>query len=209
MYRVIVNESMLAPGLSPTRPFQTQAGAYTVPNTTTLFVVGQQMRIFGQSGVIPGAATPFDDELSDVCGYIMGVNGAVQESVMFQNAPVESAATRQAFESTVPVSFPQGESGRAAAGRTPPAAFNRAAVGAFASTAGQGTSLRPPLNDAIAQQGSGPWTVIAHENSRVSMDLVIYRRILLPVAFFQFQFWGYMVPKTLATYLLASSRPSV
>ncbi len=209
MYRTLVNESVLSSGLGPNRPFQTQMGSYTVPSGLTYFIFGQEVRLFGQDGVSPGTSRPLDGQMTDIMGYTLNLNGNVQESTLWQLDPVDSQVTRQAFD---PKPFVATKTGPTALEgrlftRNVAAQFNRASAGSFASTSGQGMSLRPFLSNAEAQ-GTGPWTVVAQSGTQVSMDLVVFRRVMMPVTFWQAQHWGYVMPSNMASYLLKTISPS-
>lgn len=219
MYRRLPEGGMFDATVSPNRPFQFELGAFKVPDLYTLILFDMRPDIYRLSGLDPGDAVPVESRrFSNIMGFSINVDQHQQGNVDFQLDPVAIQTTaQQAFTPQAQMGPGSASAGFASlnadfvvvgpGAQPPPAAsFNIAQANSFAAAGNVGTALLPqrptrygPLNV--------PFTFIARSNSVVQLNCLIFRRLPSPVAFFEYDIAGMLVPELWIDQIIECSKP--
>lgn len=199
LYRVLPEEGWFSPAVSPSRPIQFQLGSFEVPKNQALWLFDYQFNVYRPSGVDPGDwVQAAQGRYSNVMGFDVTVSGSRESNLSYQLDPAPVGLGRQSFET--PVTAPGGR------GVATAAAFDRARVNSFASTAGAGTSLLPVRRQTQGPAG-GPFTFVVGEGAQVALSCVIFNTVTSPIACIQGRQAGYLIHQNLSKSLLNRVRP--
>lgn len=185
LYRRLPEEAMFSPDVSPEKPFVGELGAFRVPNSMVLMIFDLRPDIYRFSGVDPTDFLPVESRsLASKVGFEVTVDQVHPGNVQFQLDPIPfQQGASQAFQP--PPGNPQQPQ--------PQAAFNIAAANRFANAAGAGLSLLPQRPTRYGAR-SIPFTLYVRSNSVFQARLVVFRRLRRPVAFFEYDIAGILVP---------------
>jgi len=171
---------------SPQRPVRIPLSSFRVPDNQALLIYDFKPRIYRFSGLDPFDYVQIDPEsLSAQVGWDFRIGTDRQGNTQFQLLPIAG---------TLPLQR---------AGQSNAAAFAKAAANAGASSA-VGTGLVPQRRERFGSPAPAPWTLIATDGNTVESAAVVFRPIGQPIAFFEFSYSGYQVPRSLATKLFES-----
>lgn len=195
MYRVLPEGTWFDPSVSPQKPVQFELGAFTVPPGTNLWLFDYEFTVFRQSGIDPADIVPAEEgRFSGVLGFDLNFSGRRMTNLMYQLDPVAVQISRPTFQPAV------GQ-------RAVAAQFNVAASQNFASNASPGLSLLPVTS---RRQGArdAPFTLVAGEGDRVSLNAVIFRPVPSPIVTIQGRSAGFLLHTNVSQALMNRLRPT-
>jgi len=194
LYRVLPDGSWFDPNISPSNPIQFEIGAFTVPSNCDLWLFDYEFTVFRQSGTDPGDIVPAEEgRFSGVMGFDINFSGRRLSSLLFQIDPVPVQTLQPTFQPPI-------------GARASSSQFDSSATQSFASTAGQGQSLLPVTSRRYGPRDA-PWTLVAHQGDRVSLNVVIFKPLPTPVATIQGRSAGYLLHTNASASLIARLRP--
>lgn len=193
-YRTLPEDSWFDPNVSPKRPVQFELGAFEVPKNQHLWLFDYEFSVFRLSGVDAGDIVQAENgRYSGVMGFDLNFSGKRLTNILFQLDPIPSVLARPTFNP------PTG-------GRAVPSQFNQAAAQSFAANSSQGLSLLPVRSNKMGARGA-PFTLVAREGDRVSMNCVIFKPIPSPIAAVQARSAGYLIHSQISNTLINRLRP--
>lgn len=198
LYRKLPEEAFYE-GISPSRPFTFELGAYKVPQAMTLWLTDYEFRVLRLSGADPG------DVLYAEAGRFSGQMGF--DVRVSQKRPGDLAYELDAAPiANVGEEFRQ-QRGQAVR-RFPSATdtFDEAQANSFASTAGQGSSLLP-VRTNVQGPRSGPFTMHVQEGQNVALICSIFRPLQTPIAAIEGRLAGFQLAQNLAITLVNRVNP--
>lgn len=196
LYRRLPEEGMFDPGVSPSRPFAFELGAFRVPERMVIGIYDLRPDIYRFSGIDPGDFVPIESRrFSSVLGFQVLVNQANHGNSLFQldPAPIQTTSL-QAFAP------PPNQ-------RQPQASFNIAAANSFANTAGAGVALMPQRQRGYGPEGM-PFTLFARPGEVVQVRCVIFRPVPSPIAFIEYDIGGFLFPEMWIDKVLRCIEPT-
>jgi hypothetical protein len=198
LYRRLPEEGMFSAGVSPSRPFAFELGAFRVPDNMLLMLFDLRPDIYRFSGLDAGDFVPVEARrFGSIMGFQVTIDQRQQGNTAFELDPIAIQTTSlQAF---APTSTERGVA--------PQAAFNIAAASSFANTAGAGTGLLPQRPTRWGPL-SVPFTLMARSGSVVQCRCVIFHPVPSPIAFIEYDIAGMLVPAQWGDEMLRAARPS-
>jgi hypothetical protein len=202
------------------RNFVFELGAFEVPQQMAFLLLDYSFQIHRLSGAVAGDTVPLERErLATLLGYDVKINETRKGNLLFELDPQPISATQEAFApqqtggtiiGTSPTragivpTFPSGSGPQPAT----PAQFAAANFQRVASPAGPGLSLLP---QRPTRQGAldVPFTYVAYENQRVAFQVVIFKPIPIPLAFFEVDVTGMLVPQNVLADMFEGMKPCV
>lgn len=216
LYRRLPEGGMFDPSVSPNRPFQFELGAFKVPDFYSLLIFDMRPDIYRLSGIDPGDAVPVESRrFSSVMGFSINVDQYQKDNIAFQLDPIaiQTTATQAFTAQQTPgpgSSFALVNADFVVVGPPaappPPAAFNIAQANSFAAATNVGTATLPQRPTRYGAHNV-PFTLIARSNSTVQLTCTIFKRLPSPVAFFEYDIAGMLVPETWIEQLIECSKP--
>lgn len=195
LFRALPEDTWSNINLNPQRPIKFELGAFTVPKGQIFFLMDYEFVALEQSGLDPfdfQQADPY--RFSGFMGFDVRIGGRLMSNLFYQLDPAPVQFARPSFER--PIGVP----------RAGPAEFNRAAANSFGSVAGEGTSLLPVRSNVQGPRAL-PFTMIGQGGDKVSLSVVIFRRITAALAGIQGSVSGYSIHENTASALLNRIRP--
>lgn len=188
LWRRLPEQGVFSASLNFANPLSIQMGVFRVPRSQTLLLFDLRPDVYTFSGVdpfdtVPVAARRFSTQM----GWDVTVDGQRVGNTKFELNPVARTAEQPA-PSTLP--------NRAGS----PAEFAAARAAAFGASLGTGTALQPQRPDRFGPREL-PLTLWVNEGSSFAASASIFRRILFPIAFFEFDLAGLLLPSELASTL--------
>jgi hypothetical protein len=197
LYRKLPEEAMFNPRLSPSKPFEFELGSFRVPDGQQFWFTDYSFSILRQSGVDPGDVVYAEEgRFSGVLGFDVTVTGKRMSDLLYQLDPQPTSLTREQF---APPRATISESNA-------PDAFDAAAAGDFASTAGPGNSLLPVRPEVQGPRG-GPFTMVVHEGQYVTLSAVVFRPVTTPIASIEGRLAGFLIHTNMSETLVNRMRP--
>jgi len=197
LYRRLPEEGMFQASVNPDRPFVFELGAFQCPQTFGLLLFDLRPDIYRFSGIDPGDTVPVESRrFSSILGFELRIDGQHPGNTMFQLDPVPIQTTQEAFTAPIipgnpgPVLTELG----LVLPFNPASRFNIAAASSFAAASGAGTSLMPQRPQGYGPT-SVPFTLLVRANQVVQLRCVIFRPIPSPVAFFEYDIGGLLLPE--------------
>lgn len=196
LYRILPEDSWFQPSVSPGNPIQFELGSFTVPNSQHYWLFDYEFSIFRFSGLDAGDILKSEaGRYSGVMGFDVTIDGRRPSHLLYQLDPQPAQLQRQTF-----ISF------NAQGGTNNNSAFNRSTAQSFAATASQGTSVLPVRRAMQGPEGM-PFTFIARQQAKVSLSIIIFKRVLTPIAAVEGRHAGYLLQSSLAESLILRMRP--
>jgi hypothetical protein len=191
LWRILPEEGMYHPGVSPDRPCVLEIGAFKVQDTMAVVIFDLRPDIYRLSGVDAGDYVPVEARrFNGVLGFDLTVNGRRSYTDMtFQLDPVASP-----LRGTLAFQADPGSSDFFAAP-------SLSAAASFASSAGAGNALQP---NRPRRPGSPsvPYCIYARSGQVVQARLVVFRPVPSPLACIEYSVQGITIPaQTLETTL--------
>lgn len=207
---------------TPERNFIFELGSFEVPQQMAFVLLDYSFNIHRLSGAAAGDTVPIERErLATLMGYDVKINNTRKGNLMYELDPQPIEATQEAFApqqtggtilsapsapptpGVLPI-FPDGSGPQPAT----PLQFSAASFQRVASPAGPGLSLLPQRPQ---RQGARdvPFTYVATENQRVTFEVVIFKPIPIPLAFFEVDATGMLVPQNVLSDMFDGMKPCV
>lgn len=194
LHRVLPDEAWFTSNVSPSAPINAEIGAYQVPKGLHLWLFDYEFIVGVFSGLDAGDTREAEDgRFGTQLGFDLAVNGRRRSDLLFQLDPVPVSVNRQSFDPKV--GTPQRVD-----------AFTRATFQSFGSNTQAGTSLLPARRK---RQGalSVPFVIVANQEERVSMVVVIFNPVTTPLPYIQASISGILVPVNLSIEYQQRMRP--
>lgn len=194
LWRRLPEQGIHSGGLSPARPLTLDLGAFRVAGRQEVWLFNLRPDIYKFSGLDPNDYVPVEPRrFSGQVGWDPRVNGQRLGNTYFELQPMP----RQ-----------QQQSGRTTGPGTiaPAAEFAAARANAFARSAGAGTGLQPQRHERYGPEEL-PLTVRVTEGATFTAAAVVFRPITTPIAFFEFDMAGVILPSSLAATILDAIKP--
>lgn len=195
-YRVLAEDSMFSPELSPQRPFTFEIGSYRVPNSMALALYDYEFTAGAFSGVSAGNTVPLEEgSFSTVWGFDITINESRPVNATYELDPVPIVGGKRAYqEPTVTTT------------RSPVQQFDIDASNSFAAA---GASARATLPFRTNRSGprQGPWTQVAPQGSSVSVKCIIFQPLPQPIPYVQACIRGYLMPVTVLDIFMKNIQP--
>ena len=215
------------------RPYQAVVFAYTVPHETTLALCGATTRPYTFDPLAAGDAIPLENRrLSLSLGYdltfstagrlgnvqagVIPIEADIQANVAYPNIPTQSVGfaplpsqsnngEASVFLQTVNTAygvslFEQQQTDGTPGNATPENPRQ------FVLTAG-GSGVQPQDQDHKQGPEDMPFTYLVKEGESVTMSVVAFAPVRIPLAFIEAVLVGYLLPKTSLEALLQRMRP--
>jgi len=196
LYRILPDDSWFQPSVGPGNPIQFEIGSFTVPNSQHYWLFDYEFSVFRFSGVDAGDFLKAEaGRFAGVMGFDITINGHRPSHLLYQLDPQPAQIQKQSF-----VTF------NAQGGTNNNSAFNRSTAQSFAATASQGTSVLP-VRRAMQGAENVPFTFVAPQQSKVSLSVIIFKRIKSPIAAIEARHGGYLLQSSLSQTLQFRMRP--
>lgn len=198
LFRRLPEEGIHDPNVSPTRPFVFECGAFRVPPQQMLLLFDLRPDIYRFTGVAPNDVVPVEARrFAGQVGFDITIDGIRPGNTKFELEPIQRQAGLefQPNQGTDSVDNP-GQ-------LPPPSAFVQARANRFGAASGAGLSLLPQRPFRYGAS-SLPLTLLVSENQSFAVHVVVFRPILAPIAFFEFDMAGVLMPLVLAREVLGS-----
>jgi len=196
LYRILPDDSWFQPTVGPGNPIQFELGAFTVPNSQHYWLFDYEFSVFRFSGVDAGDFLKAEaGRFSGVMGFDITINGNRPSHLLYQLDPQPAQIQKQTFTTFNPQGATNNNS-----------AFNRSTAQSFAATASQGTSVLP-VRRAVQGAENVPFTFIAKEQDKVSLSVIIFKRVKSPIAAVEARHGGYLLQSSLSQTLQFRMRP--
>lgn len=196
LFRRLPEDGIHDPTISPVRPFKFECGAFRVPSQQALLLFDLRPDIYRFSGVDPNDAVPVEARrFGSQVGFEITVDGNHPGNTRFELEPIrrQTGLEFQPNQGTDTVDNP---------GTLPPAsAFVQARANRFGAASGAGLSLLPQRPFRYGPS-SLPLTLVITENQSFAIHVVVFKPIQTPIAFFEFDMAGILLPLQLAGALL-------
>jgi hypothetical protein len=197
LYRKLPEEGMFSPGVSPSRPFVFELGAFKVPDAMAVMLFDLRPDIYRFSGIDAGDYVPVEARrFSSIMGFDVQVDQRPQGNIQFQidPAPIDFQG-QQAFASQAGVNQTT-------------TVLNISAASSFANVAGTGNSLNPQRPTRYGAL-SIPFTLFARSRQTVQIRCVIFRPVPSPIAFIEYDIAGILLPEKYMDEMLKQVKPCV
>lgn len=217
LYRRYPNEAVYA--ATPERNARFTLGTFQVPTAMAFVMTDYRFDIYRQNGATPGDYVPIEERrLSTQVGYDVSVNAFRRDNINYQLDPSAITAANKARAPGAPFggSIDNGATFNglqpAPSGwpmSSPPRGSNaaqraRARQRAVTGPSGVGTATLPQRTEHVGARNL-PYTMIVKETDVVSFDVVVWRPIPIPLAFFEVTCAGLLMPaQDLSSYLLGA-----
>jgi len=218
LYRKLPEEGMFS--ATPQRNFKFELGAFQVPGQMTFAFVDYSFRVYRLSGAAPGDTVPLESgRLSTLMGFDVTIDAYRKGNLQYQLDPTPIEATKEAYVpppsagTIASGSFGQGGTRTGIAAIAPSAPpqgasqvqFNAAPFARSAAPGGAGLSLMPQRSE---RQGPLPlpFTYLVESNQRVQFQCTIFKSIPIPLAFFEVDVTGLLIPSNVVASLMHGLR---
>lgn len=205
-FRKLAEQAMFT--ASPERPFKFELGSIVVPKNQALLIADYSFAIHRLSGAAAGDTVPLEPErLSTLLAFDFTVNANRAATLRMEIDPVPIEATKEAYlsQQTGGTVFP-GAPGGAGLARANALQFNLARYARSVVPAGAGLAALPNRPGRAGPRDM-PFTQYAVENQRVQGTCTIFRPIPIPLAFFQLDVSGFLMPINTMRQILKSLEP--
>lgn len=191
---------------SPAAPFQFELGAISVPQQMVLVVLDYRFEIYIPSGVIAGDTQPLPPRrLSTSVGYDVKFSDRRLDNVNYELTPSNPNVAAQ--ETYAPYQnggiIPGGQIAGASA-----AEFQRLRGDNQRVATASGLSTLPQRERRDAQLAM-PFTYVVNSNQRVNLNVVVFNAIPYPIAFFEGELSGLMLPAHSFSAFIKEMNPCV
>lgn len=188
LWRRLPEQGIFSANLNFSNPLSIPMGTFRVPPRQTLLLFDLRPDVFTFSGADPFDWVPVANRrFSGQMGWDITIDGQRLGNTKFELNPIARVAEQPQ---------PSQLSGRAGT----PAEFAAARAAQFGASLGTGTALQPQRPERFGPREL-PLTLWVNEGSTFAVSASIFRRILFPIAFFEFDLAGLLVPAELAATL--------
>lgn len=163
---------------TPNNPVKFELGTIEVPKNMSFVVLDTRFALYVPTG-IPGDVEELEDRrLALSVGWDMTFLNQRQDNATYNIQPSDPSVNANGAYQTQEA--------------TSQAQFAQIAANGFAGTTGTGLATLPQRHRRDSQF-TMPFTYIVQQNNRVSLSAVVFRRVPLPLAFFEGAITGLMV----------------
>jgi hypothetical protein len=191
-------EQGLHSGVSPTRPFIIELGSFRVPKDRALLIYDFRPDVYRFSGIDPNDWVPVESGRFQQITYDVVVNGNHRPgNKEFEIQPIPRQFQSNEFINPLPTDPEQ---------PFPQTLFNQARFNQFGSAAGAGMALLPQRAFRYGARNA-PFTLFLNQNDTFTARAVFWRPVMSPLAFIEFDFAGFELPKNTALDILSCFNP--
>jgi hypothetical protein len=188
LWRRLPEQGIFSASLNFTNPLSIPMGSFRVPRTQALLLFDLRPDVYTFSGVDPFDWVPVTSRrFAGQMGWDITIDGQRLANTLYELNPVARTQDNPT-PSTTPASVAS------------QAEFSRVRAAQFGTSLGAGTALQPQRPERYGPREL-PLTLWVKEGSTFAASAAIFRRILFPVAFFEFDLAGILMPAELATSL--------
>lgn len=202
VFRRLPEQGIHSPTISTQKPFVLELGSFQVPKEMALLLFDIRPDVYRFSGIDPNDAVPFEARrFGSQMGYDFTINGSHQGKTRFELEPIprQEGLAFSPLLGTDTLNNP---------GYLPrPSAFAQARANRFGASSGAGLALMPQRHFRYGPT-SLPLTLMLSENDVAEFKAVIFKPIQSPVAFFEMDMAGLLMPLNKAKALLECIRLS-
>lgn len=220
LYRKLPEQGMFQ--ATPERNFKFELGAYQVPANYGLLVIDYRFDIYRLSGAVAGDTVPIEARrLSTLLAYDWKISASRMANLRMEIDPVPIQATKEAY-------VPQATGGVIASGsgqinnqdaslvfapssvpqRATQAQFNLANFARSTTPGGLGLSGLPQRTSHLGPLAL-PFNAVIPENDTIQFEVVIFRGIPIPIAFFELDVTGLLIPMNVINDMMDGMKPCV
>lgn len=221
LFRKLPNEGVFT--ATPQKNFKFTLGSFIVPPSMSFCLVDYRFDIYRLNGAVAGDFVPIEERrLSTQIGYDVNIDQFRKGNLDYQlepsiitpdedavtDAPTGGIDASSPFGPIPPqIGNPDFPTGNAPRGATA-ADFARARSISAASPAGTGTSTLPQRTQ---RQGALPlpFTVVVEANYRLKFEVIAFRPVPIPLAFFEVGLTGVLLPQNELKALFKGMQPCV
>jgi hypothetical protein len=199
IWRRLPEQGIHSTTVTPERPISIPMGAFRVPKQQALLLFDLRPDIYTFSGLDPNDWVPVEERrFSGQIGWDVTVDGTRQANTYYELQPLPRQSNQVGLGD---VSTP--DPGTLA----PASAFAAARANAFGASLGAGTALQPQRHQRYGPE-SLPLTLWVKEGQTFTASAGVFRRIMSPIAFFEFGLAGILMPANLAADIFEEIQPS-
>lgn len=196
------NEAWYAPERAVNNPTRAEVLSYAVPPDTCVLITSYNFQAYAFSSIVAHGAVPIPDgELRGQMGFQFLVRGKVPGVTNFQIEPIPSTFARRQFRPPVTNRMRRPN-------ETVPGDFARKRATEYGAAAGTGTTLLPPREGRHGDLAT-PAAFAVYDGEQVTMSLVVYRPVGIPLSFVEGKICGYIGPRTVLDKLLFDLQNSI
>lgn len=198
MFRTQSEAAFYDPNLSPERPLAFTVGSFRVPERHYLIVQGYEFSAAKVTGTAATDTVPLEEErMGALWCFDLDVDGLrTPRQCEYEIDPVPIQLQKEGFEATTT------SGGRANTNSF----FNRAAARSFALAGGPGRAALPFRTEHYGPQGH-PFTLLVPPNQIVTGSCIIFRPLVVPLAYVQFDITGFLLPALLLERFMRQVQP--
>lgn len=198
LFRRLPEQGIHEPSVSFQRPFLLELGSFQVPDQQMLLLIDIRPDIYRFSGIDPNDAVPYEARrFGSQMGYEMRVASKHVGKTRFELEPV-AAQTGLDYTQSLNTDVIYNP------GTLPPnAAFVQNLANQFGNASGAGMALMPQRHFRFGPT-SLPMTIAVREKETVSFRVVIFKPVLSPIAFFEMDMAGVLLPLNTAEQIIKS-----
>lgn len=165
-------------GATPSNPMTFELGAVSVPRNMSFVILDTRFALYVPAEV-PGDVRELEDRrLATSIGWDMKFTEKRPDNALYQLEPSVPTLANQTYASQTGVSA---------------ATFaDLASGGGFAAVAGSALATLPQRHRRDSQFAM-PFTYVVAQNQRVNLNAVVFRRVPIPLAFFEASITGFFV----------------
>jgi hypothetical protein len=210
---------------TPQNNFVFELGAFRVPQQMAFALVDYRFDLYRLSGAAAGDWVPIEERrLSGQIGYDVLISDYRKANLSYELDPTEIQAAKEANEQppspgiiAAGAEFNNNQPPQIGNFFFPPSAppfgasatdFANARAAAASSPGGPGLSLLPQRHERLGPLPM-PFTLMVRENQRVSFKVTVFRPVPVPLAFFEVDVTGLLMPANVADSLLKAMAPYV
>lgn len=185
--------------VSPSRPFILELGSFHVPKDRALLIYDLRPDVYRFSGLDPNDWVPVERSRFQQITYDVAVNGNLRPgNKSYEIQPIPRQFQSNEFISDLPTNLQR---------PFPQTVFNQARFNQFGSAAGAGMNLLPQRPFRYGAPNA-PFTLLLNQNDTFTARAVFWRPVMTPLAFIEFDFAGFEVPKNMAVKILGCFNPN-
>lgn len=190
---------------TPSTPVMFELGALDVPNQMVYVLLEHRFAIYIPSGVIAGDFQELPDRrLSTSVGYDVLFSEKRDNNLRYELTPsLPRVNATETFAANIDAGFIPG----GALSTVDPSVFQRLRSSNTRNTVGSALSTIPQRHRREAQLGGMPFTYVVPAKQRVNFQVKIFQGIPFPVAFFEVEMSGMMMPANTLLEFVKSIAP--
>lgn len=210
---------------TPQNNFVLELGSFRVPQQMVFALVDYRFDLYRLSGAAAGDWVPLEERrLSGQIGYDVLIADYRKANLSYELDPTEIQAAKEASEQppspgiiAAGAEFNNNQPPQIGNFFFPPSApphgasatdFANARAASASSPGGPGLSLMPQRHERLGPLPM-PFTLLARENQRVTFKAIVFRPVPIPLAFFEVDVTGLLMPANVADSLLSGMAPYV